>query len=127
VCQLLVNAGAFLNVKSTDGKVALHYALFPEIPTEPPNLDVVTFLIDRKAEKKGVFETVTSLDLRNLYRDNLPSWIGQLPNLTAFQACEGNSLRSIPRNVVEAGDVSVLDYLKDMGSGAKVFLKEIVF
>jgi ankyrin repeat protein len=48
VCQLLVNAGAFLNVKSTEGKVALHYALFPEVATDAPNLDVVTFLIDRK-------------------------------------------------------------------------------
>ena len=115
----MVNAGAFLNVKSSEGKVALHYALFPEVPNDPPNLDVVTFLIDRKAEKKEVFESVTSLDLRNLYRDNLPSWIGQLPNLTAFQACDGNSLRSIPRNVVDGGDVSVLEYLRDMGSGTK--------
>jgi hypothetical protein len=51
MCRLLVNAGAFLNVKSGAGKVALHYALFPEVPSEPPNIDVVTFLIDKKAEK----------------------------------------------------------------------------
>ncbi len=119
VCQLLLNAGAFVNILSSAGKSALYYALFPEVATEPPNLDVVTFLVDNHAGKSDAFHAVTSLDLRNLYRDHLPVWIGQLPNLTSLKVVEGNTLRSIPRNVVESGDEGVLDYLRDMGSGTK--------
>lgn len=119
VCQLLLNAGAFVNVQSGESKNALHYALFPEVKGESPNLDVATFLVEHHADKKVAFDAIESLDLRNLYRDHLPVWIGQLPNLQTLRVVDGNGLRSLPRNVVEGGDDRVKDYLRDMGSGTK--------
>jgi ankyrin repeat protein/GTPase SAR1 family protein/Ran GTPase-activating protein (RanGAP) involved in mRNA processing and transport len=119
ICKMLLDAGASVKAVSTEGKDALYYALFPEIKSDKPNLDVVTFLLENHADKKAAFEEVYSLDVTFCYRDNLPVWIGQLPNLTELRCKEGNSLRSVPTNTVEGGDPKILDYLRDIACGAK--------
>ena len=118
VCELLMNAGAFVKIKSQEDKDAVHYALFPEGVNVKPKLDVVTFLVEKGADQTS-FDQVYELDVTNCYRDSLPSWIGKLANLTSLKAVEGNSLRAIPKNVVETGDEGLLDYLRDMSSGGQ--------
>jgi hypothetical protein len=116
ICKLLLDNGANIKATCDKGRDAVYYALFAD--NQVPNLDVVTFLVEHHADKKS-FEAVQDLNVNNCYRDNLPVWIGKLPNLQSLQAVEGNSLRSIPRNVVDGGDGLVLNYLKDIAGGTK--------
>jgi ankyrin repeat protein len=127
ICKLLVDAGASIRNLTPDGKDVLNQALFPVGPGSFVNLDVVTFVLENDTENffqdprdgANSLHQVKALDVRNQYRDNLPLWIGKLPNLESIQAVEGNNLRSIPKNALEAGDEGVLNYLKDIGAGSK--------
>ncbi len=127
ICKLLVSSGANMKALSPDGKDVLHAALFPAGPGAMVNLDVVTYLLENDVD--GFFQDprdganslhqLKTLDVRNQFRDNLPLWLGKLPNLESILAVEGNNLRSIPKNALEAGDEGVFNYLKDLGTGSK--------
>ncbi len=117
ICRALMDAGARSDPTSL-GR-ALQNAMSPEGRPNTPNLDVVTFLLENNADRKEAFAGVRDLDLRNLYRDTLPVWIGQLPNLQSAQLVQNNSLQFIPENVRLGGDVAVLEYLRDIAQGRK--------
>jgi ankyrin repeat protein len=125
VFKVLTHGGADPKLKSSAGKDALFYAFVPEDGGET-KLSLVNFLLEEYAEqldKRATFDTIETLDLRNQFRDSLPSWVGKLKNLKELKAVEGNSLKSVPRNVVKEGDTALLNYLRDMASGTKDWWK----
>jgi serine/threonine protein kinase/GTPase SAR1 family protein len=106
VCKLLLKGGASASEAGAARSL------------KERNLDVVTELLDAGASR-SLLEEVTALDLRFLFRDSLPSWIGNCPNLKLLKCCEGNSLRLLPPSVVGGGDEAVLNFLRDIGGSEK--------
>lgn len=127
VCKILVDAGANIRALAPDGKDVLYYHLFPP-KGGVVSLDVASFLLEHDADgfffeprqdQDPTLLQVAELDVRNLYRDNLPVWLGKLPQLETLLAVDGNGLRSVPKNAVEGGDEGMLLYLKDIAVGSK--------
>jgi hypothetical protein len=117
IWQLLMDYGADPKALTSAGADALKCALLTD--EKYPHVDLVTHLLDKGVGAKSYLEEVQELDLRNMYRDNVPIWIGKLPNLKLFLVAEGNELSSLPQNVVDGGDEKILAYLKDFSSGTK--------